>query len=84
MCGCMAMHAAMNHDGHQHVPQSGNAAAAAAPADFKCAHCDFPLRTGYAFCPNCGMSLQKANCSACGQKVESSWKSCAYCGSPLG
>jgi rRNA maturation endonuclease Nob1 len=29
------------------------------------------------------MRLQETNCSACGQKVDPSWKTCAYCGSPL-
>ncbi len=90
MCGCMLMHATMNHDGHQAAPQAGGAPAASAPvaaasaSDYKCAHCGFPLQAGYAFCPSCGMNLRSAKCSACGQKVDQSWKTCAYCGSPLG
>ncbi len=85
MCGCMLMHAAMSRDGHQPAPQTGNAPVAAAPvSDYKCAHCGFPLQTGYAFCPRCGMNLRPVKCSACGQKVDLSWVTCAYCGSPLG
>jgi len=85
MCGCMLMHATMNHEGHQPVSQPGSAPVAAAPAsNTKCAHCGFPLQQGYAFCPSCGMSLRTAKCSACGQKVDPNWSACAYCGSPLG
>lgn len=85
MCGCMLMHAAMNHEVHRPASQSG-AAPATAPdrLDRQCAHCGFQLQQGYVFCPNCGMNLRTAECSACGQKVDSSWKTCAYCGSPLG
>ncbi|MFZ5923239.1 MAG: zinc ribbon domain-containing protein [Chloroflexota bacterium] len=84
MCGCMLMHAAMNHEGHEHVSQPGSASVAASSApDSRCAHCGFPLQAGYAFCPNCGMSLAAAKCSACGQKVDLSWKNCAYCGTAL-
>jgi len=87
MCGCMLMHATMNHDGHQTAPQAGNIPAPIAVAsvsDYKCAHCGFPLQAGYAFCPSCGMNLRSAECSACGQKVDPNWSACAYCGSPLG
>ncbi len=67
MCGCMLMHATMKHDEHQHSSQSTPAPVAGAlPAASgqKCAHCGFPLQTGFAFCPTCGMRLQEANCSA--------------------
>lgn len=86
MCGCMLMHATMDHEGHQPATQSGPAPVAAAPASSgrQCSHCGFPLQQGYAFCPGCGMSLRTAKCPACGQKVDPSWGSCAYCGSPLG
>ncbi len=85
MCGCMLMHATMNHGEHQHTSQPGNAPAAAAPVSItKCAHCGFPLQQGFAFCPSCGMSLRSAKCPACGQKVDRAWATCAYCGSPLG
>ena len=83
MCGCMLMHAAMNHEEHQHsaqpVPVSVPVATGA-----KCSHCGFPLGQGFAFCSNCGMSLKMLKCEACGQKVDPTWSACAYCGSPLG
>ena len=87
MCGCMLMHGTMNHDEHQHPAPSmpttmGSAMTAASGA--KCSHCGFPLQTGFAFCPNCGMRLQETKCPACGRTVEATWKSCAYCGTPLG
>jgi predicted amidophosphoribosyltransferase len=83
----MLMHAMMNDEEHQHSSQSMHAPGAdaiSATSGKKCLHCGFPLEKGFAFCPNCGMSLQETNCSACGQKVDPSWKTCAYCGSPLG
>ncbi len=85
MCGCMLMHTTMEHIEHQPASQSGTIPIVAAPAAFdrQCAHCGFQLQQGYAFCPNCGMNLRTAECSACGQKVDTSWKTCAYCGSPL-
>jgi len=86
MCGCMLLHAAMNHEGHQHsAPQSGaspSAPAAVSSTGRTCAHCGFPLQEGFAFCPNCGVSLQ-ARCPACGQTIEPQWSICAYCGLPL-
>ncbi len=87
MCGCMLMHAAMDHEGHQTSTQPASAPQAnAMPASSgqRCAHCGFPLGQGFAFCPNCGTSLKTAECSACGQKVDPNWSACAYCGSPLG
>jgi predicted amidophosphoribosyltransferase len=87
MCGCMLMHAAMDHEEHGQHPSSGTAPMHDSLRTWTgktCGHCGFPLGSGFAFCPNCGMRLGAANCPACGQKVESSWKSCAYCGSPLG
>jgi len=87
MCGCMLMHATMNHEGHQHSSQTMSTSAVdpvPGSGGQRCAHCGFPLQPGYAFCPGCGMSLRAAKCPACGQKVDSTWKACAYCGSPLG
>ena len=87
MCGCMFMHAMMNHEEHQHSsPVASAPAMSTMPAanGQKCAHCDFPQGQGFAFCPNCGMSLKTVVCSACGQKVDPTWSACAYCGSPLG
>jgi len=85
MCGCMLMHAATSHQGHQPVTQpEPGANTISAPGGGRCAHCGFPLQAGFAFCPGCGMSLRTAECPACGQKVEPDWSACAYCGSPLG
>ncbi len=87
MCGCMLMHAMMNHEEHQHSSQSMSAPDANSRSTVsgqKCSHCGFPLGQGFAYCPNCGMRLQEAKCSACGQRIDPSWKTCAYCGSPLG
>jgi len=87
MCGCMLMHAAMDHAGHETADQS----TPTPPADVmsasgagQCAHCNFPLQQGFTYCPNCGMSVKTAQCPACSRKVESAWSACAYCGSPLG
>jgi uncharacterized OB-fold protein len=86
MCGCMLMHAAMDHEGLQTSTQPAiKPQASAMPAIIgqKCIHCGFPLGQGFVFCPNCGMRLQTEKCPACGQKTDPSWKACAYCGSPL-
>ncbi len=87
MCGCMLMHATMNHDEQQHSSQSVPAPAVSnvsSDSGLYCAHCGYPLQKGFAFCPNCGMSLKAAKCPACGQKVDPNWSTCAYCGSSLG
>ncbi len=87
MCGCMPMHEMMDHQGHQTGSQSSNVPTSNAMPGFngrQCRHCGFPLGQGFAFCPNCGMSLRTAKCPACGQQVDPAWSSCAYCGSPLG
>ncbi len=88
MCGCMLMHATMNHEGQQPATQSTSVPKAnmmpSTASEQRCAHCGFPLQQGFAFCPSCGMSLKTASCPACGQKVDPSWSACAYCGSPLG
>lgn len=86
MCGCMPMHGNMDHEGHQSEAQSSTSQEVnntLSAGMLKCAHCGFPMQPGYAYCPNCGMSLRTAVCPACGQKVDPSWSSCAYCGSPL-
>jgi predicted amidophosphoribosyltransferase len=87
MCGCMLMHGMMNHEAVHHptshpTPTPTNSTPLAS-GEQRCAHCDFPLQQGFAFCPNCGMSLRMAECEACGQKVDPIWEMCAYCGSPL-
>lgn len=89
MCGCMLMHAMMDHEDHQHSSESEAVPVPDRPvtpagSGKKCSHCSFPLGQGYAFCPNCGMSLKTANCPACGQKVDPTWSACAFCGSPKG
>lgn len=87
MCGCMLMHATMNHEEHQHASPSASvptANAMSVASGQQCSHCGFHLQQGFAFCPNCGMSLKTAQCPACGQKVDPHWSACAYCGSPLG
>jgi predicted amidophosphoribosyltransferase len=86
MCGCMLMHAVMGHGEHGPTtqpisPSQVHALPASAPRS--CLHCGYPLGQGYAFCPNCGMSLKSSVCAACGQKVDQNWRACAYCGSPL-
>jgi predicted amidophosphoribosyltransferase len=83
----MLMHAAMDHEGHQTATQPTPVSQPSfmpAASGRQCVHCGFPLGQGFAFCPNCGMSLKIAECSACGQKVDPNWSACAYCGSPLG
>lgn len=86
MCGCMLMHAGMDHEGHQttvqpvYMPQP---TVMPASSGRRCTNCGFPLGQGFAFCPNCGMNLKTSECSACGQKVDPVWSTCAYCGSPL-
>jgi len=87
MCGCMLMHATMNHQGHQPNLQPTSAPAAntmPVASGQRCVHCGFSLQQGFAFCPNCGINLRTVVCLYCGQKVDPTWSSCAYCGSPLG
>ena len=86
MCGCMLMHAMMNHEEHQHTSPSAPVSAGnlvSAGSGQPCSHCGFHLQQGFAFCPKCGMSLKTTECPACGQKVDPTWSACAYCGSPL-
>ena len=85
MCGCMLMHAMMDHEGHQPVTPTASVFNNMSVANGqRCIHCGFPLQQGFAFCPGCSMSLKTTECPACGQKVDPVWKACAYCGSPLG
>ena len=67
MCGCMLMHAMMNHQEHQPTTQSASGPGAdTMPASIRvrCTHCSYPLQQGFAFCPGCGMSLGAAECPA--------------------
>lgn len=85
MCGCMLMHAMMDHQEHQpDIQAEPGTNAMHTPDQQRCTHCGFPLQRGFTFCPGCGMSLRTAECPACGQKVDPGWRSCAFCGSPLG
>jgi len=85
MCGCMMMHATMDHQEHQPGAQTEPGINTMQMSDQRhCAHCGFPVQQGFAFCPGCGMSLRTAECPACGQKVAPGWRACAFCGSPLG
>ncbi len=87
MCGCMLMHAAMDHSDHATADQPlslPQADLVSGSARELCVHCSFPLQPGFAFCPNCGMSLKTAQCPACGRKIDPAWSACVYCGSPLG
>ena len=87
MCGCMLMHAGMDHSGRQPADQPMTTPHAKVMPAFgpdQCFHCRFPVQQGFAFCPNCGTSLNTSECPACGRKVDRAWSACAYCGSPLG
>jgi len=85
MCGCILLHAAMNHPEQQPVTQSAHVVnVPSAAGGQRCLHCGFLLQQGFSFCPACGVSLRTMECPACGQKVEPGWGACAYCGSPLG
>ncbi len=86
MCGCSLSHGHAGHHAQHPTESRPTPAAPAAPLVVegpRCAHCGFALRPEFRFCPGCGMSQGAAECPACGQKVDRSWKSCAYCGSPL-
>ena len=60
MCGCMLMHATMNHQehhpGNQPATVSGTTTLSASGSR-PCAHCGFPLQQDFAFCPSCGINL---------------------------
>jgi predicted amidophosphoribosyltransferase len=85
MCGCMLLHATMNHPEQKTVIQTARGADAATGAGARyCKQCGFPVNQDFSFCPGCGAGLQAAMCPACRQKVDPSWGSCANCGYPLG
>jgi len=79
-------HQNASHEGHRDAtPEVNESQAKARTFETRtCPHCGFQLRDGYAFCPGCGMKLQKDQCPACGQNLEPGWNHCAYCGYPLG
>lgn len=77
----MCMMCMMDHDhGGQHQPATTVVVTAAGRS---CTHCGYPLQSGFAFCPNCGMSLRAGACPSCGQAVDPTWKACAFCGVQL-
>lgn len=76
---CMWM---MNHG--QHGEHQSQGMAGAQVTGKACAHCGYPLEAGFAFCPNCGMSLRTATCPSCEQAVDPTWKACPFCGAALG
>ena len=85
MCGCMLMHATMNHQEQQSLtPTAPGVNVVPAAGGQICAHCGFLLQQEFFFCPGCGADLRIFACPACGQKVDQGWSACAYCGSPLG
>ena len=85
MCGCMLMHAMMNHGELQPATQDEPGAnAMPVSSQQHCAHCGFLLQQGFAFCPGCGIGLQTVQCPSCRQKVEPGLRACAFCGSSLG
>jgi RNA polymerase subunit RPABC4/transcription elongation factor Spt4 len=70
--------------GHNHGEQHAGQAAPVAPAALRvCAHCGYPLQAGFAYCPNCGMSLRTVTCPSCEQAVDPAWKVCPFCGAAL-
>jgi predicted amidophosphoribosyltransferase len=71
--------------GHNHSEQHAGHAVPVAPVSLRtCAECGYPLQTGFAYCPNCGMNLRAATCPSCGQTADLLWRTCPYCGAALG
>ena len=52
------------------------------PLPKPCPNCGKGVRSGFAFCPHCGTSLQPT-CPNCGRAVEPSWANCPHCGQQL-
>ncbi len=52
------------------------------PLLIPCPKCGAMARTGFVFCPRCGVELS-ASCPACKRAVEPGWNRCAYCGTEL-
>jgi hypothetical protein len=50
-----------------------------------CPHCQQEHPDEASFCPISGQPIQStSHCPNCGEKVESTWTICAYCGKPTG
>ena len=67
MCGCMLLHATMDHTRQQPVvqPKGGLDAASGAGAQ-RCKHCGFPVVQDFSFCPGCGYDAhQLQRCPNC-------------------
>jgi RNA polymerase subunit RPABC4/transcription elongation factor Spt4 len=47
-----------------------------------CAKCGAQVRSGFAFCPQCGSGLS-TGCPACKRAVDPDWQRCPYCGAAL-
>jgi hypothetical protein len=43
-----------------------------------------PRRANLNYCPFCGADLQTAPCPTCGGEIDSGWRFCAGCGTPVG
>ena len=87
MCGCMLMHAAMDHEGHQASTQPAVCTTAQRHVCLQRTAMRslwLPSWTGFCFLSELRHEFETAECPACGQKVDLTWSACAYCGSPLG
>jgi hypothetical protein len=59
--------------------------AATPPSEIRttvCPACQKPVEESYAFCPDCGATLQSV-CKSCGKPADTAWKVCPHCGAPL-
>ncbi|HTS11674.1 MAG TPA: zinc ribbon domain-containing protein [Candidatus Limnocylindrales bacterium] len=52
------------------------------PLPKTCPGCGRPVKSGFAFCPHCGTTVQPA-CPNCGHAVELDWANCPKCGQKL-
>lgn len=63
MCGCMLLHATMDHSEQKTVNQTAPRADAATGAGAQyCKHCGFRVDQEFSFCPGCGASLKATAC----------------------
>jgi hypothetical protein len=52
------------------------------PLPKPCPGCGNQVKTGFAFCPRCGTSVQPT-CPNCGKGVDATWANCPQCGHQL-
>ncbi|HTV58368.1 MAG TPA: zinc ribbon domain-containing protein [Verrucomicrobiae bacterium] len=52
------------------------------PLPKPCPNCSQLLKSGYTFCPHCGVPLQPT-CPNCGRPVDPSWSHCSGCGAAM-